>query len=101
MSTQYKFKAKHRLKIAFASDETKTMLTAYGAWGEKSLYGRKYLGVMRKTFLVEGKGASPASGRRFPCPAMPWRCWPPRANCNALHSQPNRIELSGFLNISD
>jgi thioredoxin-dependent peroxiredoxin len=53
---QDKFKAKHRLKIALASDETKTMLTAYGAWGEKSLYGRKYLGVMRKTFLIDGKG---------------------------------------------
>ncbi len=53
---QDKFKAKHRLKIALASDETKTMLMAYGAWGEKSLYGRKYLGVMRKTFLIDGKG---------------------------------------------
>ena len=53
---QDKFKAKHRLKIALASDETKTMLAAYGAWGEKSLYGRKYLGVMRKTFLIDGKG---------------------------------------------
>lgn len=53
---QDKFKAKYRLKIALASDETKTMLAAYGAWGEKSLYGRKYLGVMRKTFLIDGKG---------------------------------------------
>jgi thioredoxin-dependent peroxiredoxin len=53
---QDKFKAKHKLKIALASDEKKTMLTAYGAWGEKSLYGRKYLGVMRKTFLIDGEG---------------------------------------------
>jgi peroxiredoxin Q/BCP len=32
------------------------MLAAYGAWGEKSLYGRKFLGVIRKTFLIDSKG---------------------------------------------
>ena len=32
------------------------MLSAYGAWGEKSLYGRKFLGVIRSTFLIDGKG---------------------------------------------
>jgi peroxiredoxin Q/BCP len=32
------------------------MLTAYGAWAEKSLYGRKFMGVIRKTFLIDGKG---------------------------------------------
>jgi peroxiredoxin Q/BCP len=53
---QDKFKAKHKLKIQLASDETKTMLQAYGAWGEKSLYGRKFMGVMRKTFLIDGRG---------------------------------------------
>lgn len=53
---QDKFKAKHKLSVALASDETKNMLTAYGAWGEKSLYGRKYMGVMRKTFLIDAKG---------------------------------------------
>ncbi len=51
-----KFKAKHDLKIALASDATHKMLTAYGAWGEKSMYGRKYMGVMRKTFLIGGDG---------------------------------------------
>ena len=53
---QDKFKAKHKLTIALASDETKKMLAAYGAWGEKSLYGRKFLGVIRKTFLIDDKG---------------------------------------------
>jgi thioredoxin-dependent peroxiredoxin len=53
---QDRFKAKHKLTIALASDETKTMLAAYGAWGEKSLYGRKFLGVIRKTFLIDGTG---------------------------------------------
>ena len=56
MKAQDTFKAKHKLKIALASDEAKEMLEAYGAWGEKSLYGRKYMGVIRKTFLIDGHG---------------------------------------------
>ena len=53
---QDKFKAKHKLTIALGSDESKAMLEAYGAWGEKSLYGRKYMGVFRKTFLIDREG---------------------------------------------
>jgi thioredoxin-dependent peroxiredoxin len=53
---QTKFKTKHKLKIALASDESKAMLQAYGAWGEKSMYGRKFMGVIRKTFLIDGNG---------------------------------------------
>ncbi|MSO66666.1 MAG: peroxiredoxin [Pseudolabrys sp.] len=53
---QDKFKTKHKLKIALGSDESKAMLQAYGAWGEKSMYGRKYMGVIRKTFLIDGAG---------------------------------------------
>ncbi len=53
---QAKFKTKHKLTIALASDESKTMLQAYGAWGEKSMYGRKFMGVIRKTFLIDGTG---------------------------------------------
>ena len=56
VKAQDKFKAKHKLKIALASDEAKQMLEAYGAWGEKSMYGRKYMGVIRKTFLIDGAG---------------------------------------------
>jgi peroxiredoxin Q/BCP len=56
LRAQDKFKAKHNLNIALASDETKTMLDAYGAWGEKSLYGRKFMGVLRKTYLIDGGG---------------------------------------------
>ena len=56
VAAQDKFKAKHKLRIALASDETKKMLEAYGAWGEKSMYGRKYMGVLRKTFLIDGQG---------------------------------------------
>ena len=53
---QDKFKAKHKLSIPLASDEEKSMLKAYGAWGEKSMYGRKFMGVIRKTFLIDGSG---------------------------------------------
>jgi len=56
VKAQDKFKSKHKLKIALASDEAKQMLEAYGAWGEKSMYGRKYMGVIRKTFLIDGDG---------------------------------------------
>ena len=53
---QDKFKAKHKLNIALGSDESKAMLQAYGAWGEKSMYGRKFMGVIRKTFLIGADG---------------------------------------------
>jgi thioredoxin-dependent peroxiredoxin len=46
------FKAKHKLSIALASDEKHRMLEAYGVWQEKSMYGRKFFGVVRTTFLV-------------------------------------------------
>jgi thioredoxin-dependent peroxiredoxin len=47
-----KFKAKHQLTVALASDEKHRMLEAYGVWQEKSLYGRKFLGIVRTTFLI-------------------------------------------------
>ncbi len=50
------FKAKHRLSIPLASDETHKMLTAYGVWGEKSLYGRKFMGITRTTVLIGKDG---------------------------------------------
>ena len=56
VAAQDKFKSKHKLTIALASDEAKAMLEAYGAWGEKSMYGRKFMGVIRKTFLIDGQG---------------------------------------------
>ena len=56
VTAQDKFRDKHRLTVPLASDETKEMLTAYGAWGEKSLYGRKFMGVIRKTFLIDKTG---------------------------------------------
>lgn len=46
------FKAKHKLSIALASDEKHRMLEAYGVWQEKSMYGRKFFGIVRRTFLI-------------------------------------------------
>jgi thioredoxin-dependent peroxiredoxin len=50
---QDKFKAKHKLTIALASDEKHRMLEAYGVWQEKSMYGRKFMGIARMTFLID------------------------------------------------
>ncbi len=51
-----KFKTKHDLPFTLLSDETHKMLEAYGVWQEKSMYGRKYMGVVRTTFLIDEKG---------------------------------------------
>lgn len=51
-----KFKAKRGLKVALASDEEGGMLEKYGVWVEKSMYGRKYMGIDRATFVIDGKG---------------------------------------------
>jgi peroxiredoxin Q/BCP len=56
VKAQDKFRDKHGLTIALASDEEKKMLTAYGVWGEKSMYGRKFMGVRRTTFLIGRDG---------------------------------------------
>ena len=51
-----KFKAKHNLGIILASDENGEVLAKYGVWVEKNMYGRKFMGIERSTFLIDGKG---------------------------------------------
>ena len=51
-----KFKAKYDLTIRLASDESGEMLERYGVWVEKSMYGRKYMGIDRATFLIDAEG---------------------------------------------
>ncbi|MGA8169484.1 MAG: peroxiredoxin [Methylocystis sp.] len=51
-----KFRVKYELALPLASDETKATLEAYGVWVEKSMYGRKYMGVERSTFLIGADG---------------------------------------------
>lgn len=56
VKAQDAFKRKHGLGIALASDETHKMLTDYGVWGEKSMYGRTFMGITRATFLIGADG---------------------------------------------
>ena len=50
------FKAKYDLPFPLVSDEDGEVCEAYGTWVEKSMYGRKYMGVERSTFLIDAKG---------------------------------------------
>lgn len=51
-----KFIAKYNLAFHLIADTEKEILQAYGVWAEKSMYGRKYMGVLRTTFLIDEKG---------------------------------------------
>ena len=50
------FIGKYGLKFDLIADTEKEILQAYGAWGEKSMYGKKYMGVLRKTFVIDENG---------------------------------------------
>ena len=52
-----KFRAKEGLTFTLVSDPDKEILTAYGAFGEKTMYGKKTMGVIRSTFVIDGDGA--------------------------------------------
>ena len=51
-----KFKKKHKLNVILASDPEGKTIESYGSWVEKSMYGRKYMGIDRSTFLIDSKG---------------------------------------------
>jgi len=50
------FKDKYDLPFNLIADTEKTILKAYGAWGKKSMYGKEYEGILRKTFVIDEKG---------------------------------------------
>ena len=56
LASHEKFRKKHGLEIELASDESRETLERYGVWTEKSMYGRKYMGVERTTFLIGSDG---------------------------------------------
>jgi thioredoxin-dependent peroxiredoxin len=56
VKAQESFRNKHQLGIPLGSDEQHGMLEAYGAWGEKSMYGRTFLGIVRTTVLIDADG---------------------------------------------
>ncbi|MCA0387638.1 MAG: thioredoxin-dependent thiol peroxidase [Bacteroidetes bacterium] len=51
-----KFADKYNLNFTLLSDESKQMLEAYGVWKEKSMYGKKYMGIERTTFVIDPEG---------------------------------------------
>ncbi len=63
-----KFKAKFGLTFPLASDADGTVCEAYGVWMEKSMYGKKYMGIDRSTFLIDGKGIVRAVWRKVKIP---------------------------------
>lgn len=63
-----KFVAKHDLSIALGADEDKAVAQAYGVWVEKSMYGKKYMGVERSTFLVSANGTIAKAWRKVKVP---------------------------------
>jgi len=50
------FATKHNLPYTLLSDENKDIAVKYGVWGEKQMYGRKYMGIIRTTFLIDAEG---------------------------------------------
>ena len=56
VKAQESFRNKHQLTVPLISDEKHEMLEAYGAWGEKSMYGRTFLGILRTTILIAADG---------------------------------------------
>ena len=63
-----KFKKKYDLPFALASDAEGKVSEAYGTWVEKSMYGRKYMGMERATFLIDGKGVIRGIWRKVKVP---------------------------------
>jgi thioredoxin-dependent peroxiredoxin len=64
VETHAKFRKKYGLAVQLAADTDKATANAYGVWVEKSMYGRKYMGVERSTFLIDGKGRVAKSWRK-------------------------------------
>jgi len=56
VASHQKFKKKYELPFTLLADEDHAVAEAYGAWGEKSMYGRKYFGVLRKTYIIDARG---------------------------------------------
>jgi len=50
------FKKKYDLPFTLVADTDHAIAEAYGVWGEKTMFGRKYMGVLRTTFLIDAKG---------------------------------------------
>ncbi|MGH6994337.1 MAG: thioredoxin-dependent thiol peroxidase [Stellaceae bacterium] len=63
-----KFKKKYKLPFTLAADEQGKVTERYGVWVQKSMYGRKYMGIERSTFLIDGKGVIRGIWRKVKVP---------------------------------
>jgi thioredoxin-dependent peroxiredoxin len=68
VASHQKFAKKHELSVQLVADEEKAAATAYGVWVEKSMYGKKYMGVERSTFLINRSGKVVQSWRKVKVP---------------------------------
>ncbi|WP_299843400.1 peroxiredoxin [uncultured Roseovarius sp.] len=63
-----KFRDKHGLQVALLSDADSDVCESYGVWKEKSMYGKKFMGIERSTFLIDGDGTIARAWRKVKVP---------------------------------
>src|SRR3546814_10461814 len=85
-----KFKAKYELPFTLASDEDGSVCEAYGTWIEKSMYGRKYMGIDRATFLIGADGKVARIWRKVKVPG----------HVEEVRSEEHTSELQSLMRIS-
>jgi len=68
LASHDKFKAKYGLALELGSDPEGAVIAAYGAWVEKSMYGKTYMGIDRSTFLIDGTGRLVRAWRKVKVP---------------------------------
>lgn len=68
VASHQKFREKHELAVRLASDADTKIAQAFGVWGEKSMYGKTYMGVERSTFLIDKAGKVARSWRKVKVP---------------------------------
>jgi thioredoxin-dependent peroxiredoxin len=56
ITSHCKFRDKYKLSFPLLTDPTEKMMTAYDAWGEKSMYGKKFMGIIRSTVIIDADG---------------------------------------------
>lgn len=70
IKSHLKFKENHSLNFMLLSDPEHKLSEAFGAWGEKSMYGRKYFGIIRSTFILDENGEIKKSGAKLKLKGM-------------------------------
>ena len=68
MKSHYKFRDKHGLGVPLLSDEAGDVIERFGFWGEKSMYGRKFMGIERATLLIDRDGTVARVWRKVKVP---------------------------------